>query len=346
MPDSNTPTKSESLNAFQEIGLHQSIRDGKPIRILSIDGGGYLGLATASFIKTIEEHFGRNLASVFDLFCGSSTGAIIALALAQGRTGAQLEVLYKDLGPRVFSVLQRQSLLGICRPLYRNGRLRQALADEFKETTLGDIYRRDKTALITAFNVTTGSPCIFKTDHSENLSRDSQRSLVDVAMASSAAPYYFPLVRLTNPITGVREVFCDGGVVANHPALLGFAEAVSEFGARPEQVKILSLSTPITDLGEGPNSRRSLSRGIGGWRKTLASVFIDSNARAADETLKRLVRSYAEDRRPAYERIEMPNKRNLAMDRVTKGATEELVHIGVSNAETRNRREQVSSIIT
>ena len=60
------------------------------MRILSIDGGGYLGLATAAFIDGVERHFKTTLHDEFELFCGTSTGAIIALAIASGMSGRVL----------------------------------------------------------------------------------------------------------------------------------------------------------------------------------------------------------------------------------------------------------------
>lgn len=72
------------------------------MRILSVDGGGYLGLATASFLKAVEQRFGTTAAARFDLFCGTSTGAIIALALAAEKSAADVVSLYEQLGPRVF----------------------------------------------------------------------------------------------------------------------------------------------------------------------------------------------------------------------------------------------------
>ena len=71
------------------------------MRILSVDGGGYLGLATAAFIEGVEDHFDRNLGDCFDLFCGTSTGAIIALGIAAGKSGAELRHLYSELGKHV-----------------------------------------------------------------------------------------------------------------------------------------------------------------------------------------------------------------------------------------------------
>jgi hypothetical protein len=320
--------------------LRERIQRGEPVRVLSLDGGGYLGLATASFIYGMEHHFDVKFHSRFDLFCGTSTGAIIALALAYGKTGSDLVRLYEQLGLKVF----KRSGWGLFTPKYKGTGLRDALVAEFGSATLDDVLAKGKTALVTAFNVTTGTPRLFKTDHSPNLTRDSKLKLVDIAMASAAAPVYFPLVRVTNPVGQFTEVFCDGGVVANHPALLGFSEMISELGAKPEQVRVLSISTPRADLAEGAASKLSLNRGVWGWRKTLASIFIDSNSRAAHEVLKRIVASYPNSR-PCYVRVEMANKAGVAIDSVTSVATATLKHIGMTEAASNETRGRVSEII-
>jgi uncharacterized protein len=321
--------------------LQDRIQNGKAVRVLSIDGGGYLGLATAAFIKCIESHFGVAFHSKFDLFCGTSTGAIIAIALAYGKTGAELTHLYEQLGLKVF----KRSGSGYISPKYKNTILRTVLTEEFGSATLGDVLSKGKTALVTAFNVTTGTPRIFKTDHSANLTRDSQLRLVDVAMASAAAPTYFPLVRVHNPFDGITETFCDGGVVANQPALLGFAEALSEFGARPRQIRVLSISTPRLDLGEGAASKRTLNRGLFGWRHTLADILIDSNSMTAHQIFRRIADSYDPQHRPLYERIEMVNKQRLAMDDVTPETTSILKHLGVTEAASNLVRGRIRPIL-
>jgi predicted acylesterase/phospholipase RssA len=321
--------------------LRERIQKGDPVRVLSLDGGGYLGLATAAFIDGIERHFGVSFHSRFDLFCGTSTGAIIALGLAYGRRGVDLMQLYEQLGSQVF----QQSGSGLFAPKYNGTGLRNALTAEFGSATLGDVLAKGKTSLVTAFNVTTGTPRLFKTDHSCNLTRDASLKLVDVVMASSAAPTYFPLVRVTNPYDQITETFCDGGVVANHPALLGFAEALSELGAKPSQIRVLSISTPRTDLGEGAARKKALNRGVWGWRKTLASIFIDSNSRVAHEVLRRIVVSYP-DPRPCYERVEMANKKVIAIDCATSEATAILRHLGISKAASNEVRVLVNNILS
>ena len=141
------------------------------MHILSLDGGGYLGLATASFIRAIERYASIRFAEHFELFCGTSTGALIALALASGKTGDELVELYRAMGSRVFAkgLRPRYGLLG---PKYRNTHLRQVLEEQFGAATLGDALKRGKKVLVTAFNISTGKPRIFKTDHAKYLKRD------------------------------------------------------------------------------------------------------------------------------------------------------------------------------
>jgi hypothetical protein len=308
------------------------------MRVLSVDGGGFLGLATANFVAGIESHFGKTFHDCFDLFCGTSTGAIISLGLANGLAGRQLVELYRRLGPDVF---HKRKARGIFAAKYDNHSLAKALGDALGTRTLDDLLRSGKHALVTAFCVTAGAPRFFKTNHSTNLTLHGGYRLCDVALASSAAPTFFPMVELTNPVNGVTEVFCDGGVVANHPALLGFTEAVYELQAAPKSVSILSLSTPREDLSQQATGRR-LNRGIFQWRKTLASVFIDSNSVVAHETLRRIVSTYGPDG-PAYERVEMRNSHSLALDDAGADAIHTLCQAGAAQAssnEVRSRLER------
>jgi predicted acylesterase/phospholipase RssA len=248
------------------------------------------------------------------------------------------------LGPRVFC--RPRPRWGIFfRAKYDNVALRAVLRDQFGELTLADIQQKGKAVLVTAFNVTSGNPRLFKTDHSDNLTRDGDLTLVDVALASTAAPMYFPVVSVTNPRDSVTEAFCDGGVVANHPTLLAYAEAVSEFRANPAEIRILSLSTPRKHLGEGSVAARSLDRGWLSWRKTLPDILIDSNSKIAHEVLRRIVESYSPDERPLYERVLLHNAHSLAMDCADEAATNELESLGASAAGANDTRGRLQPII-
>lgn len=59
-------------------------------QILSLSGGGYLGLYTASVLAKLEEQSGRRIVDMFDLLAGTSIGEIIALGLAAGTSAAEI----------------------------------------------------------------------------------------------------------------------------------------------------------------------------------------------------------------------------------------------------------------
>src|SRR5665213_1147960 len=81
-----------------------------PKRILALDGGGVRGAITVAFLEQIEtvlaERLGKpvQLADWFDLIGGTSTGAVIAGALALGYTTADIRNFYLELAPKVFKL--------------------------------------------------------------------------------------------------------------------------------------------------------------------------------------------------------------------------------------------------
>lgn len=319
------------------------------MRILSVDGGGYLGLASATLLAEAERHFGVSCHERFDLFCGTSTGAIIALALASGMSAAEVAVLYRDFGPKVFrnpvpGVRAMRTAWGFVAARYSNRALAAALGDAFGERTLGDVQVGGKRALVTAFCMSAGEPRVFKTDHAVGLTLHDRYRLRDVALASSAAPVYLPNVVIPSPTTGAPERFCDGGVFANHPAVLGYAEAVSHLDVSPTAVRLLSVSTPRASLAEGssaggPLDRFLLSRGVLGWSTKISGVMIDGTSKIAHHTLDRLVRPFRAGG-ARYERIDLERPRGTDLDIATARATAALVHAGshrATLAETRAR---------
>ena len=325
------------------------------MRILSIDGGGYLGLASAAFLAEQERHFGVRCHDCFDMFCGTSTGAIIALALASGKTAAEVLDLYKGFGPSVFynpfpGVRPfRTWVRGVLFSRYSNRALRQALDEAFGEETLGDVKRRGKIAIVPAFSLSKGRPRVFKTDHHPDLTLDSGCRLSDVALASSAAPYFLPVVRLKSPLDQARELFCDGGLAANHPALLGLIEATYQLSVEPQTVQLLSMSTPRGELGEsftqpGFLRRWLLSRGILAWGSFLGEAFIDSGSRITDELLRRVFQILGDGKR--YQRIEFALPTGCDLDVATGKATAALELKGSSEAQMGETRRRVQQFFT
>src|SRR5713101_2330615 len=82
-----------------------------PKRILALDGGGLRGMLTLGFVRQIERIILRarhgsdpsfRLCHYFDLIAGTSTGAIIAAALATGMSVEDVIGHYQRLGREVF----------------------------------------------------------------------------------------------------------------------------------------------------------------------------------------------------------------------------------------------------
>lgn len=73
-------------------------------KILSLDGGGIKGVFIASLLAEIEEKRNLKICDYFDLIAGTSTGGIIAAALALGMSARTVEKLYtthaKDIFPQ------------------------------------------------------------------------------------------------------------------------------------------------------------------------------------------------------------------------------------------------------
>ncbi len=312
------------------------------MRILSIDGGGYLGLATASFLQAMEHRFKISAGACFDLFCGTSTGAIIVLALASGRSAADVVALYERLGFQLFKPQRARRGLGKVRQFMRrrlharhsNIALREALGEVFEKITLGDLRANGKHVLVPAFNISTGLPRIFKTDHAADLMLHDNYRLADIALASSAAPTYLPLVEIVDPVSGVAERFCDGGVVTNSPALLGYAEAVSALECAPLDVKILSVGTPRNDLAERPSAltraQVSLDRGYKGWAygEQIVSIVMDGGAQVTHFALDRIAKATG----ARYERVDMTAPPGVGLDVASPEATLALRQLGTNCA--------------
>jgi len=115
-------------------------------RILSLSGGGYLGLYAAVVLAHLEERIGEPLGRRFDLIAGTSVGGLLALALAYEVPMAQIVKLFVEKGEDIFSARRlpggtvtrlidlTRSVLG---PKYTGETLRGELTRHLGARTLG-----------------------------------------------------------------------------------------------------------------------------------------------------------------------------------------------------------------
>ncbi len=210
-------------------------------RILSIDGGGVRGALSIGMLSTLErllrERTGRPemvLSDYFDLIGGTSTGAIIAAGLAQGRTCANLDALYNKMGARIFG---RSLRIPLMQARFDPRHLQAVLEEELGHDSLGDAPWRTGFAAM-AKRVDTGSPWVltncaearYWNGDPEEIAREPdprKRTVVAnrdfpvarIVQASAAAPFFFDLVQV-EVMHGQKGIFFDGAISPhNNPAL-------------------------------------------------------------------------------------------------------------------------------
>ena len=255
-----------------------------PKRILALDGGGIRGMLTLSYLAFIEkklrERHGNDpnfrLAHYFDLIAGTSTGAIIASALACGLPVDFIQQKYRNLGNNVF----RAGFLrwGIFRPKFDAKALERALKDESvlgEHTTLGS-PRIQTGLMIMSKRLDTGSPWpltnhpnakYFKQEPGTQTIPNADYPLWKIVRASTAAPSFFKPEQMTiasRMIDGQPVIesgnFVDGGVsTANNPALQAYQTATLRgynFRWQPGADRLLLIS-----VGTGrPDPKRPAQR--------------------------------------------------------------------------------------
>lgn len=240
----------------------------KPFRILSLDGGGIRGAFIAGFLADLEERLKCRVGDYFDLIAGTSTGGIIAAALALREPAAKIERFYREHGPKIFSRRPALPVRGfwnrfkakaigkeiknygldydhLQQSKYTAEILKTALQDVFGDIKLGEAKSR---LIIPAVDLTRGQTIVFKTPHLPGMVRDRHYKVVDVLMATTAAPSYFP-----HAVIRDGSAYVDGGLWANNPSMAAVAEALKireaanrdglDFPIELESISLLSVGT-------------------------------------------------------------------------------------------------------
>jgi Patatin-like phospholipase len=263
-------------------------------RILAVDGGGIRGLISALVLGKLESRIkeltdeGARLSDYFHLFAGTSTGGIIALSLTApgaGIAAGDLSRLYLEEGPNIFSrsLAHRLATMdGWTGPKYSPDGLRTALADRLGKDARLKSALRD--LAVTSYDMSGREPHFFKRWRARE-SPDRDALFVDAALATSAAPTYFP----SHPHNG--RALVDGGVLAMNPVIAGITEALKRSGDQPanlssDDLLVVSVGTGSHETGYAQNDVASW--GKLGWIKPdgddpplLGAVF-GGSAEAAD----------------------------------------------------------------
>jgi len=240
----------------------------KPYRVLSIDGGGIRGLYSACLLHGLAQRIARtnngehdqnlDVGNAFNMVVGTSTGAILATALAAGKSLEEVIELYKTKAAEIFPnptpTPKSKKSIGWWLLNHRKKpsgsaiKLKEALTNVLNDETVAQMYnRRDIALCVPTIDAETQKAWVFKTPHDKTtnrLQRDNKYKLVDLCMSSSSAPIVFPVHKIEDPNSPSdnHNWFVDGGLWANNPIMVALIEALS-FAPKDAPIEIISVST-------------------------------------------------------------------------------------------------------
>ena len=279
-----------------------------------------MGAFTASVLAHLGRNSARGIAEHFDLITGTSTGGLIAIALGMGTSAEEIVRFYQERGAAIFPPSKGvggwlKTVRNLRRPKFTPYSLREAVASVVGDKTLGSATTR---LAIPSYDASLGRIYVFKTPHHPDRLQDRDALAMDVALATSAAPTYFPAHKMPEH----RGVFIDGGVWANCPAMVGIVEAVAFCGQRLENLRLLSISTTNYPFRIAEPIQLG---GLLGWGNKVVETFMFGQAQGAVAQARCLLG----DR---FHRIDyLTEPRIYAMDDAR--AVEELINLGRGEAE-------------
>ena len=212
--------------------------------LLSIDGGGIRGIIPALALQKLEEFTQKPARETFSFVAGTSTGALLASAVAAGIPASHIVAIYKH---RIQDIFKPSKPWNFVRQVVRGHKydaanLYRVLSEEFGAAASWDLNDSPIDILLTAKGLADCKPWYFVKDNPRNTGATGHLGLVECATASAAAPTYFDPWILPPPVSGK---LVDGGVgVAGNPVYQACVEAFCySAGYQPAETTVVSFGT-------------------------------------------------------------------------------------------------------
>ena len=311
--------------------------------ILALSGGGFLGLYAIAVLAALESNIQTPIARRFDLLAGTSVGGIVALGLAAEVPAAKILKAFEQNGPSIFSERPAPTswwgaAADIARttfkPKYRADALRETIVEIVgADRKIGDLAHR---VIVPSVNLTRGRPQLFKTPHHPTFKLDLHLNVVDVALATSAAPTYFPLAEIGD------SLFADGGLYANSPDLFAVHEAEHFLDQSRQSLHLLSIGTTSTQFSFAHAQGRNF--GLLRWVKEqrLSNVIISSQ----QQSVHFITSHQLGDR---YLRLDATQskeqERHLALDVATTSAQKTIKGLAAATIQTEINNPRLSDFL-
>ena len=305
------------MSSGLQINDHGADPAPPPFQILCLSGGGYRGLYTAALLEELEkkENAGKPLSQVFDLIAGTSIGGILAIGLAAGIPAKTLRESFEKNGnaifPHFFAIHGHRVF-----PRLGTGMLRSKYDADGLRSTIEAVLGKDVTTLaleelktdvlIASVDVTNTGPKLFGVDGA-----GLATPLLDIALATSAAPTYFPEHRID------ENIYVDGGLIANAPDVIALMHSLHlDPSAR---IQMLSIGT-VGELG-GQAARPANRRGWLLGAKGLVDLTLAAQEKLSIKLTENFLgQNYIRlDARPSPEQ-----QKAIGLDRTDQKATDTL----------------------
>jgi hypothetical protein len=289
--------------------------DAKPTRrLLCLSGGGYRGLFTAIVLEHIEAQLQRGgtkrLRDHFDMVAGTSIGGLLACGIASGIAARRLREALEEDGPTVFpdrSFAPARQMMG---PLYSSDALAGVVRKSLGAAATQTLQQLQMPLLVPAVSWIGGEVVTFQSEGLAGV-HAPPTSLLDVCLATSAAPTYFPAHTLAD------DVLVDGGLVANAPDLCALIAAQERWRLPITAYETLSIGTAGSaaggEAGNVPQSGAKWARGA-----LIVKLVLSSQERLVVSQCERLLGSgfFRIDQQPSQGHLALS-----AMDRVDASTT-------------------------
>lgn len=231
----------------------------KDVWVLSIDGGGIRGIIPSFVLESLEDTLLKkngegNIASYFDLITGTSTGGLIALAIAKKNPLSAREItdlyLHKN---NIFFPPAKGFIERLLKEKYSVSPMEDYLNELFSSNTFENLTTN---TLILSYDIATDN--VFPMSNTE-----TPDFLLRVASrATTAAPTFYKPMKIKYKEKEYSLI--DGGVFANNPILWAYNEAKKLY-TNAGRIHILSLGNfrkkPVFNTESGAFSWLDITKG-------------------------------------------------------------------------------------
>lgn len=220
--------------------------------IFSYDGGGIRGVIPAYILSEVERRAKLPISSLVNMQAGTSTGSIIAAGLCSVSNDSGNPLLASDLVKLYTTPVYLKNIFnrtvhvfGLTGAMYGNGR--GTVLQQYLGQTL--LMNQSVNDLVIVAVKYTREASVFT-----SFGEGSRVKIYDAAMASSAAPTYFPAYQISG------ETYIDGGMHANNPAQLAVSYAQNR-ASNPSKIRVWSFGTG--DIHDDPfeTNKSKLNKG-------------------------------------------------------------------------------------